>query len=85
MITASTEQLTESGRKKRERPPQRGLVTITQDNRIKTFSVYYNVVSPCSYKQLLRQEGDEIDELRRQLWSSMITRVHSYSLKLRMT
>jgi hypothetical protein len=39
MITASTEQLTESGRKKRERPSQRGFVAITQDNQVKTFSV----------------------------------------------
>jgi hypothetical protein len=58
MITASTEQLTESGRKKRERPSQRGFVAITQDNQVKTFSVYYNVVSPFSYKQQLRREGD---------------------------
>jgi hypothetical protein len=58
MITASTEQLTESGRKKLERPSKRGFVAITQDNQVKPFLVYYNVVSPCSYKQLLRREGD---------------------------
>jgi hypothetical protein len=40
-------------------------VAITQDNQMKTFSVYYNVLSPSTYKQLLRREGDEIDELRR--------------------
>jgi hypothetical protein len=50
MIFASTEQLTESGRKKRERPSHRGFVAITQDNQVKTFSVYYDVVSPSSYK-----------------------------------
>jgi hypothetical protein len=36
-------------------------VAITQDNQVKTFSLYYNVVSPVSpssYKQLLRREGD---------------------------
>jgi hypothetical protein len=44
MIIASTEQLTESGRKKRERLAQRGFIAITQDNQVKAFSVYYNVV-----------------------------------------
>jgi hypothetical protein len=54
MITTSTEQLTDCGQKKRERPSQRGFVAITQDNQVKAFSVYFNVVSPSRYKQLLR-------------------------------
>jgi hypothetical protein len=57
-ITASTEQLTESERKKRERPSQRGFVAITQDNQVKTFPVYYNVAALSSYKKQLRREED---------------------------
>jgi phage-related protein len=46
MITDSTEQLTENGAEETrtfltERP-----VAITKGNQVKTFSVYYNVVSP---------------------------------------
>jgi hypothetical protein len=64
MITILTEQLTESGRKKRERPSERRSVAITHDDQENDFASYYNVVSP-SYKQLLLREGDKIDELRR--------------------